>query len=163
MNLRKLGMGVLVLVISMFVIAGAGKPWFDMDNCGFCKNLTAEEGLMEHITKWEHHNVKNGAVSITEVDAEWMPKYMNAMKKMEETGMKMQQGEKVSMCGMCEAYGALHMKGCQWDVVESGNTVISLMWSDNEEVVAEIHALTDRTNKEMAMMEEAKKHESHDH
>ncbi len=175
MRMRKVSIGAAVVALAMIVVAFAGKPWFDMENCDYCSNLIAEKGLMENMPKWEHHNVKNGSMTITVVNEEYIPAYKRAMAKMEEVGKREQAGEKVNTCGMCDAYSALFMKGVQWDVVESGNTFISLMWSDNPEIVDEIHAMTDRTNKEMAMMEEMEKagemkkakmhdkHKDHDH
>lgn len=151
-------MVALVFTMMVFVIATAqDKPWFDMENCAFCKNLSAQPGLMDHLTKWEHHNVKNGSVSITVVDEAYLPAYKKAMMMMGETGKKMQAGEKLPMCGMCEAYGGLKMKGVQMEEVGSDNVFISLMYSDDPEVINEIHAMTDRTNDEMMKMEEMKK------
>ena len=149
---------VLAFMLMVFVIATAqDKPWFDMENCAFCKNLSAQPGLMDHLTKWEHHNVKNGSVSITEVDKEYIDAYKKAIMGMEATAKRMQAGEMLPMCGMCEAYGAVMMKGAQSEEVQSGNIFISLMYSDDPEVVNEIHALTDRTNDEIMKMEEMKK------
>lgn len=164
MKMRKVGMGVLVLAMFMIVIAGAGKPWFDMENCDFCKNLTAEKGLMDHITKWEHHNVKNGAMTISVVDKGYIPAYKRAMAKMEEVGKRMEAGEKVTTCGMCDAYSAVFMQGAQWDVIETDNIFVTIMWSDKPEVVTDIHKMVDHTNKEMAMMEKMKdSHKEHGH
>jgi len=148
----------LAFTLIVFVIATAqDKSWFDMENCAFCKNLTAEPGLMDHITKWDHHNVKNGSVSVTVVDEAYLPAYKKAMMGMEATAKKMQAGEKLPMCGMCEAYGAAMMKGAQSEEVQSGNIFVSLMYSNDPEVINEIHAMTDRTNDEMMKMEEMKK------
>jgi hypothetical protein len=145
----------LAFTLIVFVIATAqDKPWFDMENCAFCKNMTAEPGLMDHITKWEHHNVKNGSVTVTVVDEAYLPAYQKAMMGMEATAKKMQAGEKLPMCGMCEAYGAAMMKGAQVDEVQSGNIFVDLMYSDDPEVISEIHAMTDRTNAEMKKMME---------
>jgi len=158
---------VMAFALIIFVIAtAADKSWFDMENCAFCKHLTAEPGLMDHITKWDHYNVKNGSVSVTVVDEAYLPAYKKAMMMMEETGKKMQAGEQLPMCGMCEAYGAVMMKGAQWEEVQSGNIFVSLMYSGDPDVINEIHALTDRTNDEMKKMEDMEKqkgHEGHDH
>jgi len=149
---------VLAFTLMVFVIATAqDKPWFDMENCAFCKNLSAQPGLMDHLTKWEPHNVKNGSVSITEVDKEYVDAYKKAMAAMKVTAHRIQEGEQLPICGMCEAYNGLMMKGAQSDEVQSGNIFVSLMYSDDPEIVNEIHAITDHTNDEMMKMKEMKK------
>lgn len=176
MRALRISLCVLIVSLALLVVTSADeKPWFDMENCAFCKNLKAEEGLMDNITKWEHHNVKNGTVSITVVNKEYLPAYKRAMDGMEKTSQRMEAGEQLPMCGMCEAYGAAMMKGAQWDEIQSGNTFVSIMYSSEPEVISEIHALTDRTNQEMEKMMEMEKagemkkmemeegHEGHDH
>ena len=154
------GLAVLLLMVLFTIPAMADeKPWFDMENCAFCKNLLAEEGLMDHITMWEHHKTNNGSVTITVVDEKYVEAYKHAMAMMDEVGKEMEQGKQVYMCGMCEAYGALMMKGAQWEVVESGNVFVTMNYSDDPEVVKEIHAMTDRTKAEMAKLEKMEKHD----
>ncbi|UCC80885.1 MAG: hypothetical protein JSW64_05865 [Candidatus Zixiibacteriota bacterium] len=160
MRIVKISAAVLALSLICLASAAAGeKAWFDMENCAFCKNLAAQEGLMDNITKWEHHKVKNGAISITEVNKDYLPAYKTAMAGMEATSKKIQGGETLPMCGMCEAYGALTMKGVQWEEVGSDNVFVMLMHSDDPEVVKEIHAITDRTNDEIKKMEAVEKTE----
>ena len=113
--------------VSFSMLAAQEKPWFDMQNCAFCKNLTAEEGLMDHITKWDHHNVDNGSVCITVVDKEYLEAYKRAMHNMEEVGKKLEQGEMLPMCGLCKAYGELLKMGAKRDMVESDNVFVSIM------------------------------------
>jgi hypothetical protein len=147
---------MLFVLLGFAMLAAQEKPWFDMENCAFCKTLTAEEGLMDHFKKWEHHNVDNGSVSISVVDKEYVPAFKRAMHNMEEVSKKLQQGEMLPMCGMCEAYGELMQMGAKWDEVESDDIFVSLIYSDKADVVAAIHAMTDRTNAEMKKMEQEK-------
>ena len=170
--MRSIKIGLMVLAIALIYVASAtaeDKPWFDMENCAFCKNLAAQPGLMDNITKWEHHNVKNGSISITEVNKDYLDAYKKAMDGMNAAAKKMEAGEQLPMCGMCEAYGGLMMKGVKWEEVGSDNIFVTLMYSDDLAVIEEIHSLTDRTNDEMKKMEEMKKakqmegHEGHDH
>lgn len=150
---------VSLVLLSFSMLAAQEKPWFDMENCAFCKNLAAEEGLMDHITKWDHHNVSNGSVCISVVDKECVEAYKRAMHNMEEVGKKLEQGEMLPMCGMCKAYGELMKMGAKWDEVESDNIFVSIMYSDNPDVVAAIHAVTNRTNDEIKKMEQMKEAE----
>ena len=162
----KTAKAILMVVIAVLVLAllvtAEDKPWFDMEKCAFCSQIMAQPGLMDHITKWEHHNTKNGSMSITVVDPEYVGAYKEAMAKMQEVGQKMQKGEPTYMCGMCEAYGAIMMKGAQYDVVESDNIFVVNMYSDNPDLVNDIHAMTDRTNEEMKKMTETEKGEKTD-
>lgn len=160
--MKKLTIGSVVVslvLLSFSMLAAQEKSWFDMQNCAFCKNLTAEEGLMDHITIWDHHNVDNGSVCISVVDKEYVEAYKRAMHNMEEVGKRLEQGEMLPMCGMCRAYGELIKMGAKQDMVESGNVFVSIMYSDNPDVVAAIHAVTNRTNDEVKKMEQMKKGE----
>ncbi|MCP4582757.1 MAG: hypothetical protein GY839_14195 [candidate division Zixibacteria bacterium] len=171
--MRNFKVGLMILAISLIYLAtataGEGKAWFDMENCAFCKNLADQPGLMENFAKWEHHNVKNGSLSISEINKDYVDAYKKAMAGMEATAKKAQAGEQLQMCGYCEGFGGLMMKGVQFDEVQSGNTFVSISWSSDSEVVKAIHAHTDRTNDEMKKMEEIEKkkemkgHEGHGH
>jgi hypothetical protein len=149
---------VLAALLYVFVIAEE-KPWFDMDNCAFCKNLKTDPALLDHMPIWEHHNIHNGALTITQVDEAYLPSYEKAMAAMEEVGKRMEKGEQLPMCGMCTAYGEVMMQGAKSEEIKSGNLYVSIMYSDNPEVVKKIHAMTDRTNEEMKKMEEMEKME----
>jgi len=169
--MRKLiiGMAVLtILLVSAAYLAADEKPWFDMENCAFCKNLTAEEGLMENFQKWEHFKVDNGTITISVVNDSHVDAFIRAGKNMEKTAMRMKKGEQLQMCGMCESYGALMMAGAKMADVQSGNIFVSTMNSDNPETVKLLHAHADKTTAEMKMWEEKEKmekdaHEGHDH
>ena len=53
--------GLIALICSA---ASAGDlPWFDMEKCAFCKHITAEEGLMEHLN-FEYHNHSKGLIHL---------------------------------------------------------------------------------------------------
>lgn len=160
-----IGAGLVLLVAAIFMwapVALAETPWFDMPNCAFCKNLTAEPGLMDHITKWEHKNISNGSMTITAVDLEYLSAFKRAMGNMEKTSEALKQGQMLPMCGMCQAFGMLMQQGAKYENVESGNIFVGMMQSDKPEVVAKIHEWTDRTNAEMKKMEEMPKGEKAD-
>ena len=144
----------MLVMLSFSISAAQDRPWFDMENCAFCKNLLAEEGLLDHITKWEHHNVDNGSVSITVVDKDYLEAYLRAMHNMDEVAKRVQQGEKLPMCSMCQAYTQVMEMGAKWDEVQSDNMFVSIWYSDDPEVVARIHAVTNTTNDEMKKMQE---------
>lgn len=142
---------MLVLSISAGAAAQEEKPWFDLENCGFCKHLMDDPHLLEHCT-WENHNIGNGMMSVTTVDKDYLPSYRVAAKKMQEVSEQMEKGEIVPMCGMCTAMGGLMMKGAKWELVETEVGDVQLMTSDDPEIVKELHAFTEKTNKELAKM-----------
>ena len=144
-----------VLLLAAVAFAGDA-PWFDMKNCGFCKHLLDDPEMLEHCT-WENHKISNGMITVSTVDDEYLESYRTALRKMEETGKKMQEGEMVPMCGMCQAMGALMMSGATYEAGDTKHGSFSLLTSDDPEVVKKIHAFVDRTNEEMAMMEEHQK------
>jgi hypothetical protein len=136
------------LVAGAALAEGEAK-WFDMENCGFCKHLVTDKGLLDHCV-WENHKIAKGAVTVTTVEKEYLPAFRAAMKEMEATGKKMEAGEMVPMCGMCQSMGMLMMKGVKWESVDTQVGNVMLMEADTPELVAEIHAFVDKTNAELA-------------
>jgi hypothetical protein len=147
-----------VCLAAMLLMAASGvaqdteeKPWFDMEKCGFCKHLLEDPEMLDHCT-WEHHNLEDGMMSVSTVEKEYLPSYREAMAKMQEVGEKMEQGEMVPMCGMCTAMGELMQKGAEWEYVQTEHGDIMIMTSDDPEVIAELHAFSDKTNAELEKM-----------
>ncbi len=151
--------GLLVAPLAS-VSAGQDKAWFDMENCGMCKNMSAEKGLMENM-QWESHAIENGMISVTTVNPDYEEAFARSHKKMEETGALLMKGEKMDLCGFCQSFGSLMMSGAKMENVESKAGHIMLMTSSNPEVVKNIHAHVKRTNAEMAKMMNS--HEGHSH
>ncbi len=138
--------------------------WFDMENCGMCKNLSAEKGLMQNM-KWEQHNISNGVMSVCTVTPEFMEAHKRAEKNMEAMSKKLMSGEKIEMCGSCMALGSLFPKGLKHEKVDTENGGITLFTSDNPEVVKELHAWADKNAEEMKKMIPGTKesHDGHNH
>jgi hypothetical protein len=150
--------GVLVImtvaVLALFSAAiSEDKPWFDMENCSFCKTLTEDPHLMDNIT-WENYDISNGLLTVTIVKPESKDSYLNAQKGMEKMAMEMAGGKTdVNMCGHCETYGSLMMAGAKFEHIESGAGYISLMTTDNPELLAKIQKFGQRNRDEFAKME----------
>ncbi len=149
---------VLAFMCAATVSAGDGPAWFDMEKCGFCKHLMEDAELLDHCI-WEHHKIDNGMVSVTTVDKEYLPSFRTAMKKMEETGKKMETGEMVPMCGMCTSMGALMMKGAKFDAIETKVGSVLILTGTTPELVAEIHGICDKNNEELKKLEAKGMHE----
>ncbi len=159
--------GLLFLGAALLVAAAqATEPgeamWFDLENCAFCKHLSKDPQLMNNM-KWEHHDISNGAVTITVVKPEFKKAYLEAQTAMMDVGKKMQTGElkmaDVKMCGHCQTYGKLMQMGAKMEHVQSELAEIVIMTSDNPEVVKEIKGFAQRNRDEMAKMEQAEKAE----
>jgi len=141
---------VLIMALSA---ATEEPPWFDMVNCEFCKHLTDDPELLNHTT-WEHHNIANGVINVTTVAPEYMESYHKAGQAMEEVGARMMKGENVTMCGMCNAMGMLLQKGVKMEHIETKHGHVTLLTSDNPEMVAKIQSWGKRNQDEMAKIEQ---------
>jgi len=65
---------LMVLLLALTAAAAQAAPadaWFDMDNCGMCKNLTEDAELFA-----------NGLVEITTVPAAYAERHQQMMAKM---------------------------------------------------------------------------------
>ena len=154
-SIKLAGFGLVVLVLAAFALTSAEEgPWFDMENCAFCKNMVKDQGLLTH-TSWEHHNINNGIVSVSTVTDDYLPAFRTAMEGMEKVGESMKKGEMPMMCNMCKAMGALMQKGATYQSIMTKHGSVTLMTSADPEVVKEIQAWGTRTTKELGMMEES--------
>jgi len=137
--------------------AMAETPWFDLENCAFCKNITAEEGLMDNMT-WETYVIPTGMMTVTVVDPAYEAKFQNAMKNMEETGKRLMAGEKLPMCGMCQSFGMLFATGkMDYKMLDTKAGHIELATSTDPEVIAMIQKHAQRTIDEYAKLEQMEK------
>jgi hypothetical protein len=164
----------VVLVLSLLLVGAVGliagdhekqsdQPWFDMENCGMCKHLKSEAGLMDHMT-WENYKIGTGMVSVTTVEPGWEDKYEKVNQKMAATGEKLMKGEQMHLCGMCTDFGRIMMTGkVKSDELHTEGGHIWTVTSTDPEVIKMIHAHCDRTNAEYAKMMEQEAHEGHDH
>jgi hypothetical protein len=134
--------------------------WFDMENCDFCKNLVKDPKLLENMS-WEHHDIKNGVLTITVVKPEFKESYLEAQKAMKGVADKMQSGEvaftDVKMCGHCQNYGKLVMMGVNMEYVQGESADVVLMTSDDPAAIKEIQLFAQHNRDEMAKMHKADK------
>jgi hypothetical protein len=156
----------LLLVLTVAVSAAGqeenivtGPQWFDMENCAFCKNLTAQPGLMDHMT-WEHHDIANGVMTITTVHPDHKTAYLKAQHDMQAIATDLAAGKRTMadtpMCGHCMAYGMLTMSGAKMEYVAGATADVILITSDNPETVAKIKEFGQRNRTELAAMQAAK-------
>jgi len=140
-----------VTAMAASAVPAGDTPWFDLANCSFCKSMSQEPGLMDHIS-WENHKIANGMISVTVVDPEYKEAWDRAHMGMMEAAKKLESGEQMPVCGFCNSYGMLKMAGATCDYVETSVGLVYTMTSDNEELIQKIHAHTDKTNEEYAKM-----------
>jgi hypothetical protein len=156
---------LLVLAAPLAVLAGnqGEAAWLDLENCAFCKNLTEDPALMEHLT-WETHKIDDGMLTITTVDPAYHKSYKTAVKKMQALGEKMQNGEvnpmTVEMCGHCQNWGMLAMAGAHMEAVYGEAVEVTLLTSDDPKIVAKIHTFAQHNIDEMTKMAS---HAGHEH
>lgn len=151
----------LLVVASLFVVAIAAmliageatkstKPWVDMQNCEFCKPWTAG-GLMKDM-QWEQHNIAGGVMCISTVPPARMAEYKKASDQMDVLGKKAASGEKIQMCGSCEAMGGLMMRGAKMEQVWLKNGSVMLLTSSDAAIVTDLHKWADKNNEEFSKM-----------
>jgi len=160
-------LAILVLTVGLAVAAFAQEaakeagetPWFDMENCAFCKNLLKDPKLLENMI-WEHHDISNGLLSITTVKPEFKKSYDEAMQAMMDLGQKLEKGEveikDLKLCGSCQHWGMLEQMGAKFEHIQGKTADITLITSDKPEVIAKIKEYGQRNREELAKMEEAK-------
>ena len=154
----------LLAAVAVVIAGNEGEqPWFDLDNCGMCRHMSSEEGLMEHMD-WEHYLISNGWMTVTTVAPEYLEAFERAHTGMGKVVEKMAQGEEVHLCGFCQSYMGLALAGAKIENVKTGAGFIGLVTSSDAAVVAKIQVHAKRTMDEyQKMMEADGEHGSHDH
>lgn len=159
----------LVVVLALGSISMAEDTmWFDMENCQMCKPMMETEGFMENVT-WETYPIANGIIDVTTVNKGFEEQYQSAHGAMMANWAKLQAGEEMKLCGMCQAFSAAMDETVKMETVKTKNGEISLTTSSNTETVAKLQEIAKRNAKEMAAMmteqvgDEGSGHEGHNH
>jgi len=147
--LRRVTLLAVMAILVMGVAVAGDMPWFDMENCAMCQNISNRAELMSHVA-WEQHNINGGIVSVTTVDMDYVPAYRKAHEAMTETGEKLMAGEKMQLCGSCTALGACLMKGVDQQYVMTSHGDVWILTSSNPEVTDALQAWGKRNKEEMA-------------
>ena len=121
--------------------------WFDMDNCAICKNMASMKKDM-HKIKWESHMLDNGMISVAKVPDDMKDAMEEAKAGVEKTVAKLAQGEQLEMCGYCQNYGKLMEMGANFKEIESMGVKISIVTSNDSEVVKAIQEMGKRAKVE---------------
>ena len=141
---------VLLAGASTTASAESDKPWFDMENCAFCKQVTARDGLVDH-KHHEYHHITDGYLQVTVIDDGYREAYVKSQHAMQEVAEEMGKTGEIPYMGQhCSAYGQVMMAGVKMEHVESDCGDIFLMTSGDPEMVPRLHELADRSREEMA-------------
>ena len=155
MNSRRWVATAAALVLCVWAvtgIAGDEQPWFDMKNCSMCSNINP--ALMQHMS-WNHYDLSNGMMSVTQVEPASMGDYKAMCASMEATSKKLAAGEKLPLCRACQTYGSYMAKGMKTEMVYTDFGSVRLSTGTDPEVVKGLHAWAATTKAEMEKMAKA--------
>jgi hypothetical protein len=156
------------LVVCVFAVAQAGdEPWFDMVNCEMCKPLGNNPELLMNMS-WEIFELSNGMLLLSTVDKAFEEPYKEVGVAMQKVIDRIMAGEEVQLCNSCKAMNMIYMKQPKVETFLTEHGDVTVMTSDDPELVAEMHAWAKRTNEELAKyeameMEEEKESSEHEH
>lgn len=158
--MKKIIVVSLLLSVAALVYSFAGESkeaaWFDMKNCDMCVAISSSPHLMENMT-WEHFNISGGMMTVTTVTGDFVEEFRTAETKMGETIEKMIAGKEVKLCNACSAYGSLIAKGARHEEFVTSHGSVSLVTSNDAELVTMIQDWGNKTNAEMMKLHDAEK------
>lgn len=142
--------GIIFLASFMAIAQDAG--WFDMENCDMCRPLTEDPELLDNLT-WEIYEISNGIVMLTTVNEGFEKSYEKVNTEMNKVVDRIMKGEKVQLCNSCQFMNQIYMRAPKVETIKTQNGDISIMTSDNPELVADLKTWARRSNEEMAKLE----------
>jgi hypothetical protein len=131
-------------------------PWFDPVNCAFCKQFANEPGLLNHMHH-EYHQLHNGMMQITHVDAEFEAAFTKAQVGVGTVVRDMQAGKPVTTCRHCSAQGALFKAGVMPDLVKRGDDYFIIFTSSDTTLIKQIQEFGKNSSDALAAVAVEKK------
>ena len=128
---------VMMLLSIAFIATASDEPWVDLKKCAFCRTLSDQPGLIEHM-KTEYHNLHNGTMSITHIDKEYQAAFAKAQEAMRPVVRDLQAGKQIYTCPHCTTIGSLMMSGVIPDQILSGDNTIVVYTSSDSTMVKKI-------------------------
>jgi hypothetical protein len=130
----------LVAAIALVLAIGAGvaEEGGNMHNCAVCKPMMEQPGLIEHV-KWEPHPIATGMIAVTTVDAGYEKAFDTAHAKMMAVVAKLEAGEKMELCPICQGMGKMSEAGAKFENIDTPNGHVMAVTSADPKVVAVIH------------------------
>lgn len=152
---RNLFLTLAVAAVFALGVNAADEPWFDLEKCGFCKELAKQPGLLEHM-KTEYHNTKTGIVSVTYIDKAYEPAFAKAQEGMKPVIADIMAGKPVDTCKHCSGLGSFYQMGISPDVIKSDKCTIVVYNSTDSAVVTKLQDFAKKTNEALAEMDKKK-------
>lgn len=137
MNRRVIILSICVVLIGALAMATDPEPWFDLQNCAFCKQIGAQPGLAEQFNH-EYHMLHNGVMSITHVGKEYKDAFAKAQLGMKDVIKEMQAGKEVKMCRHCSTLGSFYQLGVMPDQITRGEDIIVVYTSADTATVRKL-------------------------
>lgn len=144
---------VILCLVPMSCTMATADDWFDMQNCGICKCMGDNMEIMQDIT-WETHMLPNGIMTISVIPEEHKKTMTKLHDEMMASVKRLEEGEAMELCGHCMSYGELLSMGVNKQEIESEAGMITLMTSEDPEVVKKIHAHAQKSLDEYKKMME---------
>lgn len=155
-----------LLIVAVILAAGLSSvslsedmAWHDMENCDFCKAWGEDPKLMDNMSH-EQHLITNGVLTLMTVDDDYMDAFKKAGAANEKLGQKIMAGEKVAMCGSCQAMSSFFPRGARMEQIETKTGSIMLLTTTDTELITDMHKWAKRNNEEME--KHGQGHEDHD-
>tara|TARA_R110002049_G_scaffold2750_4_gene21989 strand:+ start:172619 stop:173104 length:486 start_codon:yes stop_codon:yes gene_type:complete len=130
------------------------KPWLDMQNCEICKHMSKHMDVMQNVT-WETHKIESGLLSASVVPKEHRQMVDAIHKNMQASAKLFETGKDMQLCGFCNSHMALKKSGAKEQEINTDFGMVSLLTSDDPDVVKQIHDHAEKTIKEFAAFKEA--------
>lgn len=144
-----------ILAIGAIALAGAAtataddkdESWIDFEKCAVCKHVGQHKELLTKV-KCETHIIDNGMLTVVTIPDEYKDEMKTVHNKMNEAIEKVKSGEKAELCGFCQSYAKLLKAGAKCQEIETSSGAVSLLTSDQPEVVAQIKEHAQKAIKE---------------
>ena len=141
--MKKLLLSVALMMVVPAVVS-ADDDWFDMQNCDICKCMAKNMDVMMEM-KWETHKIADGMMMIAVIPEKHKKTMEKAHEEMMHVIAKMEKGAKTHMCGFCTSYGGLKQAGAKFEELETVGGKVTLVTSNEPELVEKIHTHADKT------------------
>ena len=158
--MKKITALLVVMLGTLPALAGdyghkTASGWFDLENCSFCKTMTADPELLPHC-RWETLPTADGMVNVIAVDPAYAASLTKACSDMDQLATRLQRGdvraEDLHLCGYCKAYMELMSAGARPEPIKGMATEVTLVHATDPALIEKMHMIAKRNAVEMAGM-----------
>lgn len=155
MNRRMILLTVCVVLVGVVAMATDPGPWFDTQNCEFCKRFAAQPGLLEHMNH-QYFNLHNGLFSVSHIDHDYQPAFAKAQESLKDVIKELQAGKQVAMCRHCSTLGSFYGMGVMPDEFKSGDDIYVVYTSTDTAIVRQLQEFGKNSADALAAMAKEK-------